>query len=319
MRIDRRTATSCGSGIVTRCLCAVLLVVAGGFSGGLSLAAEPVLSAGTPVEVPAAAPVIDLTSTLSPAEQARITAKLVKLDQEKGSRISVLMLPSVGDEGIEAFAVRVATQWKLGRKDVSDGILVVVAKNDRRARIEVGYGLEGAVPDVVAKRIVSDLMTPNFAQGRYADGINAGVDALIRVVEGEALPAPAHATKQHSGANSILEIVLVAVLFGQFLKSLIGRVFGSLLTGLLAGGAAWLFLSLSLSAVLIGAVCFLVLISGGASSVMSAGGSYRGGGFGGGMGGGYGGGGGWGGGGGDGGSWGGGGGGFGGGGASGSW
>src|SRR6185503_17049933 len=123
--------------------------------------------------------------------KAALEQMLQAFEARKGSQIAVLMVRTTGGEPIEQFALRVAEQWKLGRKGVDDGALLVVAKDDRAMRIEVGYGLEGALNDATAKRIVSDVITPRFREGDFFGGLSAGVDRMIRVIDGEALPAPA--------------------------------------------------------------------------------------------------------------------------------
>lgn len=134
--------------------------------------------------------VTDLTSTLSPAEVAALDGRLKAYEREKGSQIAVLIVPTTQPEEIEQYSMRVVEQWKLGRHKVDDGVLFLIAKNDRRMRIEVGYGLEGALPDITAKRIISDIVSPSFKAGDFVGGITAGVDAIIASIQGEPLPAP---------------------------------------------------------------------------------------------------------------------------------
>lgn len=135
--------------------------------------------------------VTDTTGTLDNATRMSLSQKLAALEKEKGSQIAVLIVPTTGSESIESYATRAFSQWRLGRSRVDDGILLVVAKDDRRLRIEVGYGLEGAVPDISAGRIIREQITPEFRAGNYAKGVVAGVDSLIALVQGEALPPPA--------------------------------------------------------------------------------------------------------------------------------
>ncbi len=143
--------------------------------------------------------VVDLTSTLSANERASLEQKLAALEQRKGSQIVVLMVKSTQPEAIEQFSLRVAEAWQIGRGKTDDGIVVLVAKDDRRVRIEVGYGLEGAVPDALAKRIVAEQITPHFRDADYAGGLNAGVDALTKLIDGEPLPPPAAQAARRSG------------------------------------------------------------------------------------------------------------------------
>src|SRR5213076_229246 len=128
--------------------------------------------------------------TLSSGDIASLTQTLKNLEARKGSQVAVLIVPTTAPETIEQYSIRVAEAWKIGRKRIDDGALLVVAKNDRRLRIEVGYGLEGALNDVTAKRIIDEVITPKFRSGDFAGGISAGVDRIVRLIDGEKLPAP---------------------------------------------------------------------------------------------------------------------------------
>lgn len=273
--------------------------------------------AGAQVAVPPlAARVTDLTGTLSGGAVARIEAKLAALEAKKGSQIAVLIVPTTSPEDIDQFGIRVEDAWKLGRKGVDDGAYLIVAKNDRRVRIEVGYGLEGALPDAIANRIVQETITPHFKLGDYDGGVEAGIDQMISVVNGEPLPQPDQRWEKHrSGLSNLLPLLLVVVVVaGGVLRAIFGRFFGSVATGGLAGAIAWLvshFIPIGLGA---GLVAFLFAMLAGSSSSGWSTGRGWGGGLGGGFGGGGFGGGGFG-----GGGFSGGGGGGGGGGASGSW
>src|SRR6201746_666058 len=134
--------------------------------------------------------VVDETGTLSSSDIAELTQTLKDLETRKGSQVAVLMVPTTAPETVEQYAIRVAEAWKIGRKKVDDGALLVVAKNDRKLRIEVGYGLEGALNDITAKRIIDEVITPRFRGGDFAGGISAGVERMIGVINGEKLPAP---------------------------------------------------------------------------------------------------------------------------------
>ncbi len=253
---------------------------------------------------------------------ARIEAKLKTLEEKKGSQLAVLIVPSTQPEEIEQYGIRVAEAWKLGRKGVDDGAILIVAKNDRRVRIEVGYGLEGAMPDAIASRIVAETVTPHFKLGDYDGGVEAGIDQMISVVNGEPLPEPDRKWEHHSGGGlvNMLPLLLIGVFVASgVLRAMFGRVFGSLATGGLAGGIVWLLSHLLPIGIGAGVVAFLFAMLAGSSTRRWTGGGGLGGGLGG-FGGGFGGGLGRGGfGGGGGGGFSGGGGGFGGGGASGSW
>src|SRR5258707_11064595 len=132
--------------------------------------------------------VTDLTNTLNPDQRSALEQTLAEFEARKGSQIAVLLVPTTQPETVEQYAVRVEETWKLGRKGVDDGVLLVVAKNDRRLKLEVGYGLEGVLPDAAAKRIIEDDITPRFKQGDFYGGIRAGVDRMMRTIEGEPLP-----------------------------------------------------------------------------------------------------------------------------------
>jgi uncharacterized protein len=263
---------------------------------------------------PLTRPVTDLTVTLSVEQASRLEARLREFEARKGSQIAVLIVPTTQPETIDQFAIRVAEQWKIGRARIDDGAILVVAKDDRTVRIEVGYGLEGALNDATSKRIIDEVIVPRFRQGDLAGGIDAGVDRMMRVIEGEPLPAARAAPGTAAPAASSLPFLLLAALAaGGILRALLGRVAGATLTGGLVGVMAWLLAGTALIAVGAGLVVFLFTLIGGGRSALP--GTYLGGGMGipgrggwggGGLGGGLGG-------------WGGGGGSFGGGGASGRW
>jgi uncharacterized protein len=265
---------------------------------------------------PLSARVIDQTGTLSGGAVTRIEAKLADLEAKKGSQIAVLIVPSTQPEDIEQFGIRVAEAWKLGRKKIDDGAILIVAKNDRRVRIEVGYGLEGALPDAIASRIIAETVTPHFKLGDYDGGVEAGVNQMISVVNGEPLPEPDRKWEKHGGLGNMLPLLLIGVFVASgVLRAMFGRLFGSVATGGLAGGLVWLLSHLLPIGIGAGVIAFLfAMLAGGSSRGWSAGS-----GWGGGLGGGFGGGGFGGGGFGGGGGFSGGGGGFGGGGASGGW
>ena len=275
------------------------------------------------VEVPALrAPVTDLTGTLTPDQSAALEAKLRAFEQSKGSQVAVLIVPTTQPEDIEQFSIRVAEAWKLGRKGVDDGAILVVAKNDRKLRIEVGYGLEGVLPDATANRIIDEVIVPKFRQGDYAGGIAAGVDRMLQGIEGEPLPEPRRGSPADAvpGLSTLLPFLFIfALVGGSILRRLFGRIGGALATGGAVGFLTWLLIGILGLSLVAGILAFVfALIGGMGGGGPGAGGNgwysprHRGGwGYPGGFGGGFGGGGG--------GGWSGGGGGFGGGGASGSW
>lgn len=264
--------------------------------------------------------VTDLTNTLTPDQRAALEAKLATFETKKGSQVAVLIVPTTQPEPIEMYSLRVAEQWKLGRKRVDDGALLIIAKDDRKMRIEVGRGLEGAIPDAIAKRIVAEVIAPRFREGDFNGGITAGVDRILRTIEGEPLPPPPARTQPGGGNVDWLHLLLlgaiVAYAAGNMLNAIFGRVAGSGMVGAGAGALGYVLSGLG-AAVGIGLVAFLISLLAGAfrgSGLSGRGGGPWVGGWG--SGGSWGSGGGWSSG---GGGWSGGGGDFGGGGASGSW
>ncbi len=245
------------------------------------------------------APVTDLASLLSPADVSALNQKLLAFSQEKGSQIAVLIVPTTTPENIFSYSFRVADNWKLGRKGVDDGVLMVIAVQDRASNLQVGYGLEGAIPDARAKQILDDIMAPRFKQGDFAGGINAGTDALAALIKGENLPAASSSRHDAKASEGIMLIaVVIGVIAGLILRATLGKVAGSLGGGAVALAAA-LLLGAAVGVAITAAVFALLVASGSLQGGAALGGMGRGG-FGGG-------------------GFGGGGGGFGGGGASGRW
>ncbi len=142
--------------------------------------------------------VTDLTGTLSTDQQAALESKLAQFEQQKGSQIAILIVPTTKPEEIEQYTIRVVDAWKIGREKIDDGVLVVIAKDDHKMRIEVGYGLEGVIPDVIAKRVIAETMAPSFKRGDFYGGIDAAVDKFIGLISGEALPPPASSLEPNS-------------------------------------------------------------------------------------------------------------------------
>ena len=214
--------------------------------------------------------VIDQTDTLDPVQAKGLEEKLANFEQQKGTQIVVLLVPTTKPEDIASYANRVANAWKIGRKDVGDGIVVIVAKNDRAVRIEVAKTLEGAVPDLAAKQIIDDAITPKFRAGDFAGGLQAGVDQLIARINGEPLPAPKQPAQPHrakGGGFDFFDLAIflfVAVpILGMVLRGVLGRPLGSLATGGAVGFLAMLFTQSMLVAVIAGVVgLFLSLFSG---------------------------------------------------------
>ncbi|HUF81103.1 MAG TPA: YgcG family protein [Burkholderiales bacterium] len=213
---------------------------------------------------PLTARVTDQTGTLTAEQKASLEKKLQAFEARKGSQIAVLMVPTARPEAIEQFAIRVAEQWKIGRKNVDDGAILIVAKNDRELRIEVGYGLEGALPDATASRIIDEIIVPRFKQGDFYGGITAGVDRMIRIIDGEPLPEPKRAPAGGAGGlDQYLPIIFIAALvLGGILRGLLGRFFGSLATGGAIAFVAWIFAGAVLVALIAGAIAFAFTLLG---------------------------------------------------------
>lgn len=263
---------------------------------------------------PLRSPVTDLTGTLDAQQRGALEQTILEFEKRRGAQIAVLLVPSTQPETVEQYAVRAQEAWKIGRKDIDDGVLLVIAKDDRRLHIETGYGLEGALPDAIAKRIIDEDIVPRFRQNDFYGGVRAGVDRLMRIIEGEPLPAPrARGAPQVSGyVDLIVPGLILVFVVGGVLRALFGRFLGSGVVGAIAGAAVWAIAGSLAVALVVGILAFVFGLFGG-SGMRRGYGGWGGGGFGGGWGGGMRGGGGFG------GGWSGGGGRSGGGGASGGW
>jgi uncharacterized protein len=262
---------------------AALLVVAG-------LAACPGGAAYADVAVPPLkARVTDLTGTLNAQQKGELESRIAAFESKRGSQMAVLMLPTTKPEEIEQYSIRVAEAWKIGRKKVDDGLILIVAKDDRRLRIEVGYGLEGAIPDSLAKRVIDERITPRFRAGDFYGGVRDGLDQLIRLAEGEKLPPPAAATPPSATqlsadeSSNVTGFFLLAfgymVIGAYFMKWMFGRLLGSIVGGALMGGIAWLAFGVVLAVVAF-LIAFLVTFANtnvgrGGGSSSGSGGSWR--------------------------------------------
>jgi len=303
-----------GFRLATRLMSALALLALASFA--LAVTWDPQSEGVQPIPQ-LSAHVTDLTGTLAPGQKQALEAKLADWEAKTTNQLAVVIVPTTKPEAIEEYGIRLAEAWKIGQKGKDNGAIFLIAKNDKQMRIEVGYGLEGDLTDVASRRIIGDTVAPLFSQGKFAEGINAGVDRIMAVVGGTdtaALPPPPRRAKGSEGFDigTLALIALIAVpALGALLRSIFGNVGGSLAGGAVVGGAVWLFAGSILFAI-VGAIIALVIIAfsslGGGRGLpgMMLPGGFGGGGFG---GGGFGGGGGWG----------GGGGGFGGGGASGGW
>ena len=230
-------------------------------------------AAGAEVAVPPlSGRVVDQTGTLSSGDISSLTQTLKNLEARKGSQLAVLIVPTTEPETIEQYSIRVAEAWKIGRKKIDDGALLVVAKNDRKLRIEVGYGLEGALNDVTARRIIDEVITPRFRNGDFAGGISAGVDRMIRVIDGGPLPAPARAQTSTSSGNfdAFNPFVLFAIFIGgAILRTVLGRLIGSIAAGGMVGALAWFIAGSLAASIIAGLIAFIFTMFG--NSLMSSG------------------------------------------------
>ncbi len=242
---------------------------------------------------PLAARVTDLTGTLTAAEQAALEQKLAAFEARKGAQVAVLVVATTAPEAIEQYSIRVVDAWKLGRARPDDGALLLVAQDDHALRIEVGRGLEGALTDAMSNRIIEDTMVPLLRQGQFATAVNAGVEQMLRVIDGEELPPPEQAWQPAAELLNALPFLFIAFLVGSaFLRAVFGRVGGAALSGGLMGLAAFALSHLLALALGVGVVAFLVALAMGLAhgAGWSSGGGFGHGGLGGGSGGGFGGG-----------------------------
>jgi uncharacterized protein len=239
----------------------------------LAIAQEPV--------PPLSGRVIDSTDTLTAAQRQAMEQHLANVERELGTQMVVLMVPTTLPEDIAAYAQRVGDQWKIGRREVGDGLLIVVAKNDRRIRIEVAKALEGAVPDLAARQIIAETITPAFRRNDYAGGLNAAIDRIAARVKPEGLPAPEARPRREADPFGGIDFSSLAMFFfvgvpivGAVLSGIFGRKLGALLTGGGAGGLAWL---LGAGLLLAGAAAVVALLMVGVFGI-GGGGRGRGGG-----------------------------------------
>ena len=221
--------------------------------------------ASADVAIPAlTARVTDETATLTAEQRASLEQTLQDFEAKKGSQISVLIVPTTRPETIEQYSMRVVEQWKLGRKHVDDGALLIVAKNDRALRIEVGYGLEGALNDATSNRIINEMIVPRFRQGDFYAGVMAGVDSIMNVINGEPLPPPDRLAGRESGkVGGYLPLLFVLTMVaGGVLRSVLGRLAGSIVTGGAVAVVAWLLSGTLFFAIVAGAIALALTILG---------------------------------------------------------
>jgi uncharacterized protein len=266
-------------------VCLLWIACAGAWAQ--SLAAIPALDS----------PVVDTTGTLTATQKQTLVDQALALQQRKGSQLQILMVPTTEPETIEQYTTRAFDQYRLGRAHVDDGVLVVVAKDDHHARIEPGYGLEGAIPDAIANRVIDEFLLPKFRANDFAGGLNDATAALVKLIDGEALPPPeTPARRQRDNGGDWMFALLAAFIVAQVVRGIFGRA-PSLLRGVVgagvAGGVAFLLSSLLLVGGLGAVIGFFLGLARPSAGGFARGaglGGFGGGGFG---GGGFGGGGGW--------------------------
>jgi uncharacterized protein len=231
-------------------------------TGALGLAADDLVAVP-----PLKARVTDLTGTLTREQAAGLEQNLAQFEMSRGSQIAILLVPTTKPEAIEAYAIRVAEAWKIGRKGIDDGIIVLVAKNDRKLRIEVGRGLEGAIPDAIAKRIVAEVIGPRFKDGDFHGGLQAGVAKIESIIGGEQLPPPkpsGSGRQAGGGWEDFAELavvgIILATVFGGFLSRILGRLGGSTTAAGAVGGLAWLATGSSIIALIAVVLVFVFVL-----------------------------------------------------------
>lgn len=202
--------------------------------------------------------VTDQTGTLSSEEKAALESSLREFEKIKGSQIIVVIVPTTSPEAIEQYSIRLADAVKAGRKGIDDGAILLVAKDDRQVRIEVGYGLEGALTDFTSKRIIDEQIVPRFKQENYFEGIEAGINSMMDVIRGEPLPPPSRKTEEN-GSHAV-EFLPVLFFIGLFLRSIFGRILGGLFTGGLVFILTWIFMGSFFLGILFAIMAFLFIL-----------------------------------------------------------
>ena len=220
--------------------------------------------------------VTDITGTLTPQQLQTLERTLQSFESSKGSQIAVLIVPTTEPESIEQYSLRVVERWKIGRQNIDDGVLLLIAKDDHTLRIEVGYGLEGALTDATCKRIISEIIVPQFKQGNYYGGIQSGLDSIIKVVNGEALPAQNNSFAAKGFTQTMPILFFAAVIAGSILRSLFGSLFGAIFTGGAIAVLAWLLTSSLAITIIAGIVAAIfTLLSNNTGGGYYGGGSHR--------------------------------------------
>jgi uncharacterized protein len=211
--------------------------------------------------------VVDLTGTLSGDFVDQQSRRLKDLERRKGSQVAVLIVPTTQPETIEQYSIRVADAWKIGRRKIDDGALLVVAKNDHKLRIEVGYGLEGALTDVTARRIIDEVIVPRFKSGDFDGGVGAGLTYIISVIEGEPLPIPQPEASHETDPGWVAFVfspfgLLIYAAIAAMMRSLLGRLIGSTAAAGVVTALAWYVGGSIAVAAIIGVAAFFLTLFG---------------------------------------------------------
>ena len=207
--------------------------------------------------------VVDKTGTLRADQIRSLDAELRSFADRRGSQVAVLIVPTTRPEAIEQYSIRVADQWKIGRKRIDDGVILVVAKDDREVRLEVGYGLEGAIPDVIAKRVIDEQIVPRFRQGDYFGGIRAGTSTIMKLIEGEKLPEPAQgpASQPAFHLQWLIWVLFALVVLGGAVRAIFGRFLGSVISGGVVGAVAAIVIGSLIVGIVAGLFAFLIMLA----------------------------------------------------------
>lgn len=207
--------------------------------------------------------VTDQTATLSPQQQASLEQRLADFETRKGSQIVVVIVPTTAQETIEQYSLRVAEQWKIGRGKIDDGAILVIAKDDHALRIEVGYGLEGALNDAICERIIREIIAPRFKQGDFYGGIDAGLEQMVKVADGEALPTPVAGPAGANIQKYFPIIFMITLLVGEVARASLGRLTGAVVTGGAVSLLAWFLVGGLVLAIIVGIGAALFALIGG--------------------------------------------------------
>ncbi|MBI3701070.1 MAG: YgcG family protein [Afipia sp.] len=232
------------------------------------------------VAVPPIERVVDQTGTLSSSDISSLEQTLKDFEDRKGSQIAVLIVPTTQPETIEQYSLRVVEKWKLGRKKIDDGALLIVAKDDRKLRIEVGYGLEGALTDVTSKRIIDEVITPKFRSGDFAGGISDGVTKILSVIDGEPLPEPKRKGQPIDYdwlGNAWPFLFILTLIAGGAFRALFGRLLGASIAAGIVGVVVWIISYVIPISLIAAAIVFVLTLFGDSIASGSGGGGSSGG------------------------------------------